>query len=123
MSKLQLRPGDGLPAEEYELQESSPLDQPLLPRYETKPGSGSGHSPHQLHELAKRHSSFRRALSCLCLAVFLTVPSLALAMCYFGRTTLDRVRDWNQLPGDVKEWLDKVAPGKFEVNPGDFPTE
>lgn len=59
----------------------------------------------------------------MCLAVILAVPSLALAACYFGRTTLDRVKSWEQLPGDVKDWLDKVVPGKVGADHGAFPTE
>ena len=122
MTKSQPRSGDNLPAEDYELQETSPPEEPLLPRYNgNKPSTDP--SPHHRHELAKRHSAFRRAISCLCLALVVVVPSLALAACYFGRTTLDRVRSWEQLPDEVKAWLDKAVPYKAVPDHGAFPTK
>jgi hypothetical protein len=109
--------------EEYELLEPfQPDDEPLLPRYEIKPGPNVT-SPNQRHELAKRHSAFRRSLSCLCLGLIIAVPSLALAACYFGRTTLERVRSWEQVPEEVKEWLDKVVPGGLGPDHAAFPIE
>jgi len=113
-----------LPAEDYELHPLSPDAEPLLPQYSSLDSSSPSpttssslgkprQSPHERHELAIRHSAFRRSLSCLCLAVFLTVPSSGLAVCYFGRTTLDRVRSWEQVPTEVKQWLDKIVPALF----------
>ena len=119
--------GVSLPAEEYELQDSPTDAEPLLPQYQPASSSQSKHqpgpSPHERHQSAIRHSAFRRALTCMCLAVILAVPSLALAACYFGRTTLDRVKSWEQVPGDVKDWLDRVVPGKVGADHGAFLTE
>lgn len=51
------------------------------------------------------------------------IPWLALSACYFGRTTLERVRTWEQVPVEWKEWLGKVVPGEYGVDLGNFPTE
>ena len=115
-------PGDELTADEYELSPSQPDAEPLLPTHQSQsrsqshPYSKSKSRPFPKHD-RRAFSAFRRALTYLCLAVILTVPSLALAACYFG----DRVRGWESLPGEVKNWLGKVVPGTS--NRGAFPTE
>ncbi|ORY32143.1 putative phytase [Naematelia encephala] len=111
-------------AEDYELQPTSlaDADEPLLPRYEQHLHHAGTPSPHARHELAKRHSRFRRSLACMCLSVMVFVPWLGLAACFFGRTTVQRVKGWDRVPGDWKQWLDKVVPGSQAYN-GMFPTD
>nr|XP_031863805.1 uncharacterized protein CI109_000447 [Kwoniella shandongensis]KAA5530877.1 hypothetical protein CI109_000447 [Kwoniella shandongensis] len=124
MSKSLHMIGDTLPEEDYELQPTSHPSDPLLPTYEQHTGSKpASPTPHQRLELNRRHSRFRRFLSCLCLSLIIAVPSLALAGCYLGRSTLDRVRTWDHLPQDFKDWLNEVVPAVAKVDHGAFPTK
>ncbi|WRT68776.1 uncharacterized protein IL334_005756 [Kwoniella shivajii] len=112
--------GDFLPEEDYELQSASQVSDPLLPSYdEHKPYFTS---PHQRLEIHRRHSRFRRILTYVCLSLLVAVPSLALLACYVGRDVIERAREWDQLPPDVKDWLDGVLPAGVKVDHGAFPT-
>ncbi|KAK8854468.1 hypothetical protein IAR55_003206 [Kwoniella newhampshirensis] len=122
MSKSLQLAGNTLPEEDYELQPTSNASDPLLPTYDQHRGKPASPSPHQRLEIHRRHSRFRRFISCLCLSLIIAVPSLALVGCYFGRTTLDRVRTWDQLPQDLKDWLNDVVPN-VKVDHGAFPTD
>ncbi|WVF67719.1 hypothetical protein IAT40_002478 [Kwoniella sp. CBS 6097] len=122
-------PGDPLPEEDYELQPTSSLgseaSDPLLPSYdEHKPAfPASAPSLHRQAEIRRRHGKFRRALSCLCLSLVVALPTLALIGCYYGNDGIEKVRSWDQLPQDVKEWLDEVVPARVKVDHGAFPTD
>jgi hypothetical protein len=109
--------------DEYELQSTSAASDPLLPRYEQhKP---SDHlSPHVRHELHKRHSRFRRAVSCVCVCLLVLVPTIALGACFLGR--LERVKQrnkWESMPDEVKEWLEAFGGTHALPNTGVFPTK
>ncbi|WWC71201.1 uncharacterized protein I206_105154 [Kwoniella pini CBS 10737] len=121
MSKFEHhQPGDPLAEEDYELQPTSHSSDPLLPSYdEHKPHFPS---PHQRLEMSRRHSRCRGFMTCVCLSLIIVVPSLALVGCYFGRDGLDTVKGWDQLPPDVKEWLDGVLPVGKKTDHGAFPT-
>ena len=111
-------------AEDYELQVTqSSANEPLLPRYEAH--ANDDVKSHQFGaRRAGRSSSgrFRRAVGCVCLVLAVVVPLTALVGCWYGRTTLDKVRTWDQLPPEWREWLDQVAP-KHGADHGSFPTE
>ncbi|WVQ68657.1 uncharacterized protein L199_006866 [Kwoniella botswanensis] len=114
-------PGDPLPEEDYELQPASQSSDPLLPSYdEHKPHFPS---PHQRLVMNRRQSGLKKILTCTCLSLIIALPSLALIGCYFGRDGLDRVRSWEQLPPDVKDWLDEVLPANAKVDHSAFPTD
>ncbi|ORX38214.1 histidine phosphatase superfamily [Kockovaella imperatae] len=120
-----------MPNEEgYELR--TPLrgedDEPLLPRYERTTHSDSSHHTSHAQQLSRqleirRHSRFRRAVSCLCLALFIVIPSFGLAGCWFGREAINRAKQWEQLPEEWKSWLNQIAPGKAAPDPGNFPVD
>lgn len=116
-----------LAAEDYELSDtSSPRGQdvePLLPRYERHEGSSSRTTITPLRSPSeRRRARFRHAVSCLCLCLLIIVPSFGFMGCWFGKQTIDKVKTWDQLPPDWKEWLEQYAPNKGadHVN---FPTE
>ena len=119
-----MKPEDLAQAENYELHSVSPEtdSEPLLPRYERHE-----QSPHSLslhHARAGRKSRFRRVVVCLCMGMMVLVPMAALAGCWFGRMTLDRVRTWDQLPPEWREWLDQVTPkGGAHADHENFPTK
>ncbi|WVQ79561.1 hypothetical protein IAT38_001660 [Cryptococcus sp. DSM 104549] len=121
MAKHHRNADEALPVDDYELQASSGASDPLLPSYdEHKP---FGHSPYQRLEGHRRASRFRRALGGFCVALLIIVPLLGLVTCYFGKTTLDKVRSWDQLPPDVKEWIDQVVPASAHADHSAFPTD
>ncbi|ODN74231.1 hypothetical protein L202_07676 [Cryptococcus amylolentus CBS 6039] len=118
MPKLPASPGGTLPTDDYELQPSSNVDDPLLPSYERRTFS----SPHQQLQRQKQSRRARSVFRCLCISLAILLPSLAFVTCYFGQTTLDRVRTWESLPKEVQEWLDGVAPLKSTADNSNFPT-
>lgn len=136
MSKLHLdMPSQIQDLEAYELQPASDsASSPLLPSYSSSlPRSSSppltlGRKPQHAHK--KRSGRTCRAL----LIVWsLVVPALlggALFGCYTGqgRDWVSGIKDWEAVPQDVKDWLDKVVPGERvggleRPDPGMFPTK
>jgi hypothetical protein len=121
-----MKPGNSAAdPEDYELQEThSSAQEPLLPRYEVHPhNDDTKSSPFTTRRPNRsRSSQFRRAVGCVCLVLAITVPFTALLGCWYGRTTLDKVRTWEQLPPEWREWLNQVAP-KHGADHGSFPTE
>lgn len=108
-----------LAAEDYELQPTSNVNDPLLPSYSQHPSA----SPHQQLQRERRATRLRSVVSRICIAFLVIIPTLAFAACYFGRTTLDKVRTWDNLPPEVQDWLDKIAPAKTHADHSNFPTE
>ncbi|KAE8542028.1 hypothetical protein D1P53_002205 [Cryptococcus gattii VGV] len=108
-----------LAAEDYELQPTSNVNDPLLPSYSQHPSA----SPHQQLQRERRAARLRSVVSRICMAFLVIVPTLAFAACYFGRTTLDKVRTWDNLPPEVQDWLDKIAPAKIHADYSNFPTD
>jgi hypothetical protein len=111
------------PEEDYELQTTSPANEPLLPRYDPKSPSLS---PYQQVQYARRRNRACSTVLCLWATLMPLVLTSALLGCWFGRQTLDNVRGWQaweQMPQDVKDWLDKVAPYQHIADHGSFPTE
>lgn len=122
-----MKPDDIAQAENYELGPVS-LDtdsEPLLPRYERHEQSPIPVSLHPQVTRVGRKNRFRRIVTCLCVGIMVLLPMAALAGCWFGRMTLDRVRDWDQLPAEWREWLDQVKPkgGHEHADHENFPTE
>lgn len=92
--------------------------EPLLPRYERHDTPlVIGRSSYE-----RRKSRFRRTVSCLCLTVMIAVPTFGFMGCYFGETTLDKIRSWDQVPPEWKEWLNQYGP-KQAADHANFPTK
>lgn len=117
-----MKPADPSPAEDYELQPTHSANEPLLPRYEARLGADDVKTIPLSLRHPTRAARFRRAVGCICLVLAVIVPMSALMGCWYGRVTLDKVRSWDQLPPDWREWLDQVAP-KQSADHGSFPTE
>jgi hypothetical protein len=111
-------------AEDYELQPSSGETQsePLLPSYDSAPGSSRQWSTKQ-----KRRGDAKRIVRTICLTLLVALPSIALVGCWFGKDTVNRVKTWDQLPEDWKTWLGTLMPDdRIQENGGeggDFPTK
>ncbi|WVN90098.1 uncharacterized protein L203_105333 [Cryptococcus depauperatus CBS 7841] len=113
--------GDYEVAEDYELQPSNNVEDPLLPT----------HSRHELvplpprQQLQRQRQSMRQKsiFTCLCLNLLILFLALGLMTCYFGRVTLDKVKSWDQLPPNFKNWLNDLAPTKTHADHANFPTD
>ena len=122
-----MKPDNIVHAENYELNpvnsdNDTDIDsEPLLPRYERHDQS----SPiSQQHAARQRKHGLRRVVVFLCAGLLVLVPLAALAGCWFGRMTLDRVRTWDQLPPEWKEWLEQVkSQGGVKPDHENFPTK
>ncbi|GFZ52138.1 hypothetical protein JCM24511_09911 [Saitozyma sp. JCM 24511] len=134
--------GPGLSEDDYELQPSSytdrlglhshshghsPASEPLLPQYDPKPASSPVPlAPHRQLERSRRRSRTCATLLCLWATLVPLCLGMALLGCWFGRKGLDSVRGWQaweQVPQDIKDWVDTVAPYQVEVDHGAFPTD
>jgi hypothetical protein len=138
-----LGPSSGLSEDDdYELQPSSYTDhpglhshshghsqasEPLLPQYDPKsPSSPVPLAPHRQLERSRRRSRTCATLLCLWATLVPLFLGMALLGCWFGRKGLDSVRGWQaweQVPQDIKDWVDAVAPYQAAVDHGAFPTE
>ena len=107
---------------------ADPDSEPLLPVYSASSASHSKPihpSPHRLHLQATRSHRLRRTLSCLCICLLVLVPTVGLLGCFFGENAVQRVKGWDRVPEEWREWLGEIIAekGKGKVDPGNFPTE
>ncbi|WWC90320.1 uncharacterized protein L201_005253 [Kwoniella dendrophila CBS 6074] len=123
-------PGDPLAEEDYELSTASQSSDPLLPSYDDHNNLHGQQndkpyfpSPHRQLQINRKRSQFRKFLSCFCLSLIIVLPSLGLLGCYFGKDGLAKVKNWDQIPPDVKDWLDEILPLKQKADHGAFPTD
>lgn len=99
-------------------------EEPLLPRYERHPAPLSKSQLTYRTTRTTRGARFKRALACLCVSLLIIIPTMGLAGCWVGRDTLEKVRQWDKIPPEWKEWLESNVPlGKPAADPGHFPTE
>lgn len=92
-------------ADEYELQPTrDTVDEPLLPRYEARPGS-----PTPATFVKRRRRGGRRPFLWLCVAFFTIIPLAAFGagVCYYRRNEFE---SWDKFPAWLKEAVVKAWP-------------